>query len=326
MGEFVYITREVPEITRLLLRQGLPGARIETNPHNRNLSPGEITHAARGAGALICTLADAINAPLLAALAPPLRVVATFAVGTNNIDLAAARKLGVIVANTPGVLTNATAEVAVGLILACARRFGEGERMTRGGGFEGWAPTLMRGHGVYGKTVGIIGAGRIGLRVARTMRAGFDCPVLYASRSARPQWDAELGARHAGVDQLLAESDIVSLHCPLTPETRHLLDARRLALMKPTAVLVNTARGPVIDEAALVAALRERRIAAAGLDVYEDEPALAPGLSRLENVVLLPHVGSATMETRDEMGRMCAQAVIDVLQGRVPANIVPDNR
>jgi glyoxylate reductase len=158
------------------------------------------------------------------------------------------------------------------------------------------------------------------------MHEGFDCPVLYAARSAKPQWDDELGARHVGVDQLLAESDIVSLHCPLTPETRRLLDARRLALMKSTAVLVNTSRGPVIDEAALVAALAEKHIAAAGLDVYEDEPALAAGLAQLENVVLLPHLGSATMETRDEMARLCAQAVIDVLQGGIPANVVQDNR
>lgn len=322
MNAFVFITREVPEVTLQTLRRGLPGARIEVNPHDRNLARSEIIDASRGAAALICTLADAIDATLLGALSPLLRVVATYAVGTNNIDLAAARKLGIAVANTPGVLTDATAETAVGLILACARRFGEGERLTRAGSFEGWAPKLMRGHGVYGKTLGIIGAGRIGFRVAQTMHAGFGCPVLYASRTRKPQWERELKAVHAATDELLTRSDLVSLHCPLTPETKHLLDGRRLSLMKPTAVLVNTARGPIIDEPALVNALRNKRIAAAGLDVYEHEPALADGLAQLENVVLLPHLGSATMETRDEMGRMCAQAVIDVLQGRTPANLV----
>lgn len=323
MSAFVFITRAVPDIALRMLRQALPGARIEVNPHDRNLAAGEIIGAAHGAQALICTLADPVDRALLAALAPPLKVLATYAVGTNNIDLAAARELGVAVANTPGVLTDATAEIAVGLMLACARRFGEGERLTRAGGFAGWAPLFMRGHGVYGKTVGIIGAGRIGLRVARTMHTGFGCRILYVARTAKPQWETGLAARRAELDELLGESDFVSLHCPLTPETKHLLDARRLGLMKPTAVLVNTARGPVIDEAALVAALREKRIAAAGLDVYENEPALAPGLAGLENVVLLPHVGSATVETRDEMGRMCAQAVIDVLQGRTPENLVP---
>lgn len=319
---FIYITRAVPEIVPQMLRSALPQARVEVNPHDRNLTHAEIATAARGADALVCTLADPVDAVLLQALAPPLRVVSTYAVGTNNIDLECARRLGVRVCNTPGVLTDATAEVAVGLMLACARRFGEGERLTRAGRFEGWAPLFLRGQGVYGKTVGIVGAGRIGFRVARTMRKGFDCPILYTSRTPRPDWESELGARPAPLDDLLAQSDFVSLHCPLTPQTRHLIDAARLGLMKPTAVLVNTARGPVVDEAALTDALRRGRIAGAGLDVYEREPALAPGLTDLDNVVVLPHLGSATVETRDEMGRMCAQAVIDVLSGREPAHAV----
>lgn len=322
MAEFIYITRAVPDETLRLLHKALPGARIEVNPHDRNLGHDEIAANARGADALVCTLADPIDAALLAALAPPLKIVATYAVGINNIDLAAARKLGVTVANTPDVLTDATAEIAVGLMLACARRFGEGERLTRGGEFAGWAPLFLRGHGVYGKTVGIIGAGRIGLRVAETMHAGFGCRILYTSRTPKPQWERELGAMRLEIDKLLAQSDFASLHCPLTPETKHLVNAARLRLMKPTAVLVNTARGPIVDEAALVEALRERRIFAAGFDVYENEPRLAPGLAELENVVVLPHIGSATVETRDEMGRMCARAVIDVLAGRVPGNAV----
>lgn len=305
-----------------MLRQGLPGARIEVNPHDRNLAHAEIAAAARGCDALVCTLADPVNAALLRALTPPLKVVSTYAVGTNNIDLATARELGLRVCNTPGVLTDATAEIAVGLMLACARRFGEGERLTRAGQFAGWAPLFLRGHGVYGKTVGIVGAGRIGRRVAQTMHAGFGSRILYTSRGTRPDWESELKAARVELEDLLRQSDFVSLHCPLTSETRHMIDARRIALMKPTAMLVNTARGPVVDESALVEALREGVIAGAGLDVYENEPALATGLAELENVVLLPHLGSATVETRDEMGRLCAQAVVDVLQGRAPENAV----
>jgi glyoxylate reductase len=198
----------------------------------------------------------------------------------------------------------------------------EGDALTRAGAFKGWAPLLHRGYGVYGKTVGIVGAGRIGQRVAQTMRHGFECRILYQSRSDHPDWHQELDAERVELASLLEQSDTVSLHCPLTPETRHLIDAPALQRMKPTAVLVNTARGPIVDEAALVQALREQRIAAAGFDVYEDEPRLAPGLAELGNVVLLPHIGSATHETRDEMGRMCAQAVIAALSGNEPKHRV----
>ncbi|MBX3458371.1 MAG: D-glycerate dehydrogenase [Planctomycetes bacterium] len=319
---FVYITRAVPEAALTVLRNGLPGARIVVNSHDRNLSHTELLTAAQGCDALICTLADPIDDSLLRALALKLRVVAQYAVGVNNIALDTARELGIAVCNTPDVLTDATAEVAVGLMLACARRFVEGDVLTRQGRFSGWAPLFHLGHGVYGKTVGVVGAGRIGLRVARTMRDGFGCEVVYHARNRRPDWEQALGARFAAVDELVAQSDFITLHCPLTPQTRHLIDARRIGLMKPTAVLVNTARGPVVDEAALADALREGRIASAGLDVYEHEPAIHPQLVGLANVVLLPHIGSATHETRDEMGRMCARAVVAVLSGAKPMHQV----
>lgn len=318
----VYITRAVPDVTQQILRQGLPGAIINCNPEDRNLPEAEIARNAAGCDALLCTLADPITRGLLQALSPKLRVVSTFAVGVNNIDLEAARELGIAVCNTPGVLTDATAEIAVGLMLACARRMAEGDILTRQGSFPGWSPLYMRGRGVFGKTVGIVGAGRIGKRVAATMRLGFDCRILYHARSRHQDWEHELGAQPRDLDELLAESDFVSLHCPLTPETHHMLDARRLALLRPHAVLVNTARGPVIDEAALVSALRKGLFFGAGLDVYEAEPALAPGLAELSNTVLLPHLGSATVETRDEMGRMAAQAIVDVLTGQVPKHRV----
>jgi glyoxylate reductase len=319
----VFVTREIPEASLRRLGEGLPGARIEVHREG-DLSREELARAARGCSALVCTLADPIDAALLEALTPALRVVSTFAVGTENIDLDAARRLGVRVANTPGVLTEATAEVAVALALACARRVVEGDRFVRAGRFEGWGPLAHRGQAVYGATVGIVGAGRIGYRVAATLRRGFDCDILVHSRSAppAPEWERELGARFTSLGELLARSDIVSLHCPLTPETRHLIDAEALKCMKPHAVLVNTARGAIVDEAALVEALRTGAIGAAGLDVYEREPRLAPGLAELENAIVLPHLGSATYAARDAMGRLCVDAVIAELSGRAAANRV----
>jgi glyoxylate reductase len=314
----VFVTREIPEASLRRLAEGLPGARIDVHRAQERLTPRALEEAARGASALVCTLADRIDAPLLEALAPPLRVVATFAVGHENIDLAAARRLGVRVANTPGVLTDATAEIAVALALACARRVAEGDRFVRAGRFTGWEPLAHRGHAIYGCTVGIVGAGRIGFRVAATMRRGFDCQILVYSRGVpeAPDWQRELGAHFVSLEELLERSDIVSLHCPLSRETHHLIGASALSRMKPTAVLVNTARGAIVDEFALVAALRAGAIACAGLDVYEDEPRLAPGLAELDNAVLLPHIGSATHAAREAMGRLCADAVIAELSGR----------
>jgi len=317
----VFVTREIPEASLRRLAEGLPSARIDVHRAGR-LTAGALEQAARGAGARVGTLADRIDAALLDALVPPLRVVATFAVGHENIDLGAARRLGVRVANTPGVLTEATAEIAVALALACARRVAEGDRFVRAGRFAGWAPLGHLGHAIYRCAVGIIGAGRIGFRVAATLRRGFDCEILVYSRTvpAAPDWQRELGAHFVSLEELLERSDVVSLHCPLSRETHHLIDASALARMKPNAVLVNTARGAVVDEVALVAALRAGEIACAGLDVYEDEPRVAPGLADLDNVVLLPHIGSATHAAREAMGRLCADAVIAELSGRAAAH------
>jgi glyoxylate reductase len=320
----IFVTRAIPEASLRRLAEALPDAEIDVHRGPEPPTPDALRAAAEGAQALVCTLSDRIDADLLEALAPPLRVVSTFAVGHENIDLDAARRLGVRVANTPGVLTDATAEIAVALMLAAARRVVEGDRFTREGRFERWDPLAHRGQSIYGRVVGIVGAGRIGLRVATTLRLGFGCEILVHSRS-EPEgergraWRA-LDARFVGKDALLARSDFVSIHCPATPETRHLIDADALARMPAHAVLVNTARGPVVDEAALVTALRDGTIAAAGLDVYEDEPRLAPGLAELPNAVLLPHIGSATWEARDAMGRLCVDAVISELSGRPAPN------
>lgn len=314
----IFVSRAIPDSALRRMAEGLPGARIEVSREDRTLRPDELAQRARGAAALVCTLADRVDDALFEALAPALRVVATFAVGYENIDLGAARAHGVRVTHTPGVLTDATAEIAVALVLACARRVVEGDRLLRRGDWRGWEPLGLRGQGVSGKTLGIVGAGRIGRRVAEMLRRGFGCEVLVHTRSAVSDWSQALGAQEVSFDALLRGADFVSLHCPLTDETRHLIDAAALARMRPTACLVNTARGAVVDEAALVSALREGRIAAAGLDVYEHEPRLAEGLTALENAVLLPHLGSATRETRDAMGRLVADAVVAVLCGREP--------
>ena len=319
-GPRIFATRELPGLERLA--EALPDALLEVHRGEQDLAYEELLERGEGAAALICSLTDRIDRALLERLAPTLRIVATYAVGYENIDVAAARELGVRVTHTPGVLTEATAEIAVALLLDCARRLSEGDRLLRAGGWQGFSPGFHLGRSLYGSTLGIVGAGRIGRRVAETLRRGFDCRILVHSRSVREDWERELGARFVSLPELLEGSDFVSLHCPLSEDTRHLVDAAALSRMKPTACLVNTARGPVVDELALAEALREGRIAAAGLDVYADEPRVPPELLALENVVLLPHIGSATHEARAAMGRLCVDSVIDFLSGRAPAHPV----
>ncbi len=267
-----------------------------------------------GVEALLCLLTDRIDAPLLEK-AGQLRIVANMAVGTDNVDLAAAERLGIAVSNTPDVLTDATADLAFALLLAAARDLVWADRLVRAGGFTGWSPDLGVGLDVTGRTLGIVGAGRIGTAVAERAR-GFRMEVLVARRSGGTP-----------LEELLERSDFVSLHVPLTPETRHLIGEPELRRMKPTAVLVNTSRGPIVDEAALVRALRERWIARAALDVFEGEPALAPGLTALPNVVLTPHVGSATVATRDRMAEVAARNVVACLAGEpLPTPVVAGRR
>lgn len=270
---------------------------------------------------LLCTIFDKIDEEILAA-APRLRVVAQFGVGYDNLNVEAATRRGVLVTNTPNVLTDATAELAWALLLTAARRLGEGERLLRAGKWTGWDPGQLRGTAVAGKTLGIVGAGRIGAAMA-LMSAGFRMNVLYSASRTNLELEEKLKARHVPLDELLAQSDFISIHVPLKPETRHLIGKGEIAKMKPTAVLINTSRGAVIDEAALAEALKARRIAAAGLDVYENEPRVTPGLLELENVVLAPHLGSATRETRDAMGRLAAENLVRVLKGEAP--ITPVN-
>lgn len=289
------------------------------NPEDRAYSKAELIQAVRGADAVLCLLTDPIDADVLEA-ARGCRVFANVAVGYNNIDVSAATARDILVTNTPGVLTDATADLTWTLLLGVARRVAEGDRVMRAEAFPGWGMFYMLGGDVTGRTLGLIGPGRIATAVARRA-AGFDMTILYHGRHDSPEIDA-LGGRRVGLDELLRESDFVSLHVPLTDATRHMIDDAALAAMKPTAYLINTARGPVVDEAALVRALRDGTIAGAGLDVYEDEPRMAAGLADCPNTVLLPHLGSATHATRAAMSRIAAENVLAVLQGRRPANPV----
>ena len=268
---------------------------------------------------VLCMITDRFDGEVLDG-APNLKMIANLAVGYDNIDVAEATVRGIPVSNTPGVLTDATADITFALILATARRVVEGDRKTRTGEFRFWAPLHFLGREVSGKTLGIIGLGRIGRAVARRAK-GFDMQVLYHSRRRLEVFEEnESGVSYADFNGLLEQSDFVSLHVPLSDGTHHLIGLRELKTMKPSAYLINTSRGPVVDEEALVEALREGKIAGAGLDVYENEPVLTPGLTGLRNVVLLPHVGSATIETRTRMGLKAAENLLAGLRGKRPPN------
>lgn len=280
---------------------------------------GELLALAPGAAALVADPTVPVDEELLDAAGPGLRVVANFAVGYDNVDIEACRRRGVIVTNTPGALTNATAELALALTLAAARRLPAAERDLRAGRWSGWDPAAYRGLELSGATVGVVGMGRIGRRYSELLR-GFDMELLYCGPSPKPDAEAELGAVRVELEELLGRSDVVSLHAPATPETRHMIDARALSLMGSGAVLVNTSRGPLVDALALAAALRDGEIGAAGLDVYEDEPEVPAELLEAPNAVLLPHIGSATVASRDGMARLVAENVIAVLEGRRPPN------
>ena len=281
----------------------------------------ELLELVAGVDAVVTMLYDRVDEELLEAAGPGLRAVCNVAVGFDNIDLAACARRGVVVTNTPGVLDDATADLAFALILAAVRRVGEGERLIRAGKPWRWGMDFMLGHDLRGGRLGILGLGGIGARVATRGRA-FGMEIAYTSRSESPH-AAELDAARVDLDELLATSDVLSLHTPLTEATRHLIGARELGLMKPTATLVNTSRGAVVDEAALAAALRDGGIAAAGLDVFEHEPEVLPALLELENVVLLPHIGSSTHETRDAMAELAASNAIAVARGETPPSLVP---
>ncbi len=287
------------------------------------LDPEQLRSAMREADAVLCTVTDRIDRDVLHVDGRRARVVANFGVGVNNIDLDAAREAGIVVTNTPDVLTDDTADLAITLMLMAARRAGEGERLVRAGGWTGWAPTQLLGTRVTGKTLGIVGFGRIGRATARRAHGGFGMRVVYhARREVAPDAAGVPAEFRASLHDLLAECDVVSLHVPATPETRRMIGEAELARMPAHAILVNTARGDVVDEAALAAALRDGRLRAAGLDVYEREPTVHPDLTGLENAVLLPHLGSATEETRVAMALRALDNLRAALAGREPGDRV----
>lgn len=316
----VGVTRRLPEPVEAALRAQFD---VRGPDAQRELDSGELLALLRDCDALLPTVTDRLDAAVIGAAGPRCRLFANFGVGVNHIDLAAATQAGIVVTNTPDVLTDDTADLTMALILATLRRLGEGERAVRAGQWTGWHPTQFLGHRLTGKTLGIVGLGRIGRAVARRAEGGFGMKVLAWSRSKRR--GSEAGTRIERVsrlEQLLEASDVVSIHCPLVPTTRHLISRSQFARMRRDAVLVNTARGPVVDEAALVEALETEMIAGAGLDVYEDEPRVHPGLLGRENVVLLPHLGSATVEGRIAMGMRALDNLLAHFAGRDPPDRV----
>jgi len=313
----VFVTRKIPEEGLKLLKKY---CEVYVNPYDRILTKDEIIFNLKDRDGLLCLLTDKIDRDVIYSN-PRLKAISNYAAGYDNIDIKAATERKIPVTNTPDVLTETTAELAWALLFAVARRIVEGDRFTRDGKFRGWAPLLMLGQDISGKTLGIIGAGRIGTAFALKSK-GFNMEVLYVSRRRNEILEKELNAKKVDLHTLLKNADFISLHVPLTSETRHLIGEKELRMMKRNAILVNTSRGAVIDEKALVKALKERWIFGAGLDVYENEPEINRELTKLDNVVLEPHIGSATLETRTRMAVMAAENLIISLEGKKSKNCV----
>ncbi len=318
----VVVTRKLPDPVESRMRELFD---TELNSTDRAMTPDELVDALQRADVLVPTVTDRIDSRILSRAGPNLRLIANFGAGVDNIDVATANARGVTVTNTPGVLTEDTADMTMALILAAARRVVEGAQVVQTGGFSGWSPTWMLGRRIAGKRLGIIGMGRIGQAVARRAKA-FGLSIHYHNRKpVSPRIAEELEATYwESLDQMLARMDVISVNCPHTPGTFHLLSARRLKLLQPHAIVVNTARGEVIDEPALANMLARGEIAGAGLDVYENEPAINPKLLKLPNVVLLPHMGSATVESRIDMGEKVIINIKTFMDGhRPPDRVIP---
>lgn len=313
----VYVTRQLPQPALDRLEEVFE---MEVNEEDRVLTRTELLNKVKTCDVLLCLLTDDIDAEVMDAN-PNLKGISNYAVGFNNIDVDAATERKLPVCNTPGVLTDTTADMAWALMFAAARRVAESDVFTRAGKFKGWGPMMFLGLDIYGKTLGVVGTGRIGDAVARRS-VGFNMKVLYYDVVQNAKLEQDIGAKRVELDELLKEADFVLIHVPLMPETTHLIGERELKLMKKTAILINNSRGPMVDEKALVEALKSGEIAYAGLDVFEDEPELAPGLAELDNVVLTPHTSSATVETRTKMGMLAAENAIAIIEGKLPPHIV----
>lgn len=319
----IFVIRPIPEAGIKLLRDKGYEVFVNEAALDRAAAKEEILGGVSGADALLSVLTDKIDAEIMDAGLPTLKIIANFAVGFDNIDIEAAKQKNILVSNTPGVLTNTVAEHTFALMLAIAHRISEGDRFSRAGLYKVWGPQLLLGTDVSGKTLGIVGLGRIGSRVAEHAVRGFGMKVLYTDIKPSPEFEKDVNAIFVEkLEDLLPQCDFVSLHVPLLDSTRHLMNETTLKLMKPTAYLINTSRGPIIDEKALAAALAGGVIKGAAIDVFEFEPVITPELKQLENIILTPHIASATEETRNKMAELAALNIIEALEGRTPPNLV----
>lgn len=314
----ILVTRRIPDQGMELLKDKFD---LEINEEDRVLTKDEVIEKIKGKDGMLCLLTDKIDKDVIAAN-PKLKIISNYAVGFNNVDVKAATEKGILVTNTPGVLTETTADLAFTLLMAIARRIVEADKFAREGKFKGWAPMMFLGQDVYGKTLGIIGSGRIGTAVAKRAAKGFDMKVLYNDVVKNEELEKDLNAEFVDKETLLKKSDFVSIHVPLIEETKHLIGEKELELMKPTACLINTSRGPVVDEAALARVLKEKKIFGAALDVFEEEPKIHPDLISLDNVVIVPHIASASVDTRGKMAEMAAKNLILAFEGKKPLSLV----
>ncbi len=314
----VYVTRMLPQPAIDLLKEH---CEVEINPNDRVLARSELLEKVKGRDAVLCLLTDTIDDEVFAAAGPQCKIFANYAVGFNNVDIPAATQRGMMVTNTPDVLTDATADLAWTLLFSVARRVVEADAYLRAGKYLGWGPMLLLGQDITGRTIGVIGTGRIGGAVARKAR-GYEMKILYNDVNRNPEFEGETGATYVDKETLLKESDFISVHVPLMPSTHHLISTEEFKLMKSTAILINTSRGPVVNEKALVHALQTRQIWGAGLDVFENEPVIEPGLTDCLNAVLLPHVASATIDTRTNMGLIAVRNILAAMNGEVPPTLI----
>jgi len=317
MKHRVFLTRKLPDEGLAMLKEK---CHVEVNPYDRILTKEEIIEGLKDKDGLLCLLTDNIDSEVICSN-PHLKAIANYAAGYNNIDIKTASKRNIPVTNTPGVLTESTADLTWSLILSVARRIVEGDKLCREKKFNGWAPMFMLGSDIWGKTLGIIGMGRIGQAVARRAQ-GFNMKILYNSKRRLADEEKKLNMTFVSFEELLKESDFITLHVPLNSETKHLIGSKEFCIMKRTSFLINTSRGEIIEEKALLKALECSEIRGAGLDVYEKEPVITEGLIGLENVILLPHIGSATVETRTRMAVMAVENLLTALDGKIPPNIV----